>query len=426
MRLFMPDHRRYADSSAAIAVLEKPSVHILHVIGSLSPADGGPPEAVRQLAEVYPQTGNSLEILCQDEPNAPWLKTFPCPVHALGQRWLGRFGLSPRLWGWLHHHASRFDGIVMNGLWIFPDLAVRSAALRAGVPYLVFAHGALSPWFEQFRLKHIKKMLYWPLQYSVLRDARSVLFTSAAERDQATHSFRPNQWRATVVPYGLAEPKADAGAQIEAFFSQMPLLRDRRFLLFLSRLHMVKSCDLLIDAFARIAADFPDVHLVMAGPDQVRWKASLQQRCADAGIAQRVHWPGMLAGDVKWGALRAADALVLPSHTENFGVVVVESLAAGRPVLISNQVNIWPEIEKERVGLVDDDTLTGIERLLRRWFSLPEAERLEMIARTRPCFIRGYSMLGAANAINSVFASPDSGKPRSDESAERLPAHTAG
>src|SRR5580692_11737093 len=109
-------------------------MRILHVIGSLSPADGGPPEAVRQLTRAYLQIGVQVELVCQDPPGSSFLSEIPAPVHALGQRWLGRFGLSPRLWRWLHQNASRFDAIVMNGLWVFPDVAVRSAARHAGVP----------------------------------------------------------------------------------------------------------------------------------------------------------------------------------------------------------------------------------------------------------------------------------------------------
>lgn len=379
-------------------------MRILHVIGSLSPADGGPPEAVRQLARAYPGIGVTVEVVCQDPPDAPFLAGLTFPVDALNRGWPGRFGLSPRLWRWLHRNASRFDGVVMHGLWTFPDIAVRSAALSARVPYLVFAHGALSPWFEQYRLKHIKKTLYWPLQYAVLRDARSILFTSAAERDQATRSFHPNRWRSTCVPYGIGEPEGDPCTQVQAFFAHMPFLRNRRFLLFLSRIHPVKGCDHLIGAFARLAADFSDVHLVMAGPDPVDWKAKLQQQCADQGIADRVHWPGMLSGDLKWGALRAADAFVLPSHTENFGVVIVESLAAGRPVLITNQVSISPDILADGAGLADDDTLEGTERLLRRWLAMPEPERNAIAARAHPCFLSRYSMERAASSIKALLS----------------------
>ena len=147
-------------------------------------------------------------------------------------------------------------------------------------------------------------------------------------------------------------------------------LQNRRFLLFLARIHAKKGCDLLIEAFAKIAPAVPDVDLVIAGPDQGGLQAKLQRQADEAGIADRIHWAGMIDGDVKWGALRICNAFVLPSHSENFGIAVVESLAVGRPVLISNQVNIWPEIEADGAGLVEDDTPEGTERLLRHWFAL--------------------------------------------------------
>jgi glycosyltransferase involved in cell wall biosynthesis len=113
----------------------------------------------------------------------------------------------------------------------------------------------------------------------------------------------------------------------------------------------------------------------------------------------------MLSGDPKWGALRACDAFILPSHQENFGIAVVEALAVGRPVLISDQVNIWADIEADGSGLVEPDTLDGTVSLLRRWFDLPPAERDAMAARARPCFVRRYAMNRAAVAINRVFES---------------------
>lgn len=380
-------------------------MRFLHVIGSLSPADGGPPEAVRQLVRAYLEIGVDVELLSQDPPDASFLSDIPVEVHALGQRWLGRFGLSPRLWRWLHGHASRFDAIVMNGLWIFPDIAVRSAARRAEIPYAVFAHGALDPWFNtRYPLKHLKKRLYWPLQYRVLRDARAVLFTTSLERDLALTSFSPNQWNSLPVPYGISEPLGNAAAQIELFYRTLPQLRDRRFLLFMSRLHVKKGCDLLIDAFARVAGAYPDIDLVVAGPDQEGLQAQLQRQCEEKGIVRRVFWPGMIRGDLKWGALRAAEAFILPSHQENFGIAVVESLAAGRPVLSTNKVNIWKEIQDDGAGLIEDDTVEGTERLLRRWLEMSPSDQEAMAGRARPCFACRYSMKEAAIAIRDLFA----------------------
>lgn len=364
---------------------------------------------MRQLVRAYIQVGAGIEVVCLDDPAAPYLSGIPCPVHALGQSYLGRYGLSPRLWRWLHRNASRFDGIVMNGIWTFPGVAARFAARRARKPYAVFVHGALDPWFNRtYPFKHFKKIVYWPLQHSVLRDAQAVFFTTEAERDLALTSFKPSNWCSVVVPYGINDPEEsadDPGVQVRAIYQKIPALCGRRFLLFLGRIHEKKGCDLLIDAFARIAVLIPDVDLVMAGPDQDAMRAGLQRQVEKLQIAARVHWPGMLGGDLKWGALRACEAFVLPSHQENFGIAVVEALAVGRPVLISNQVNIWQNIEADQAGIVEEDTLEGTERLLRRWFALPQPERDAMGGRARRCFVARYAMNRAAVAINRVFES---------------------
>lgn len=385
-------------------------MRILHVIDTLSPASGGPPEAVRQLVLAYEQELPSarIEVVCLDRPGDSFLAGIPCPVHALGQRSLGRFAFSPRLWRWLHTHAARFDVIIMNGIWNFPGVAVRSAARRATKRYGVFVHGALDPWFNRkYPLKRVKKTLYWPIQYAVLRDAAAVFFTTAIERDLAQTSFQPSKWNGIVTPYGITdfgECREEFPAQIERFYDRVPALRGRRFLLFLGRIHEKKGCDLALKAFARVASDYPDVDFVIAGPDQMGMQAQLMRLSERLGIGGRVYWPGLIRGDLKWGALRACEAFVLPSHQENFGISVVEALCAGRPVLISNQVNIWEQIEADRVGLVDEDTLEGAARMLRRWLELSTAERDAMAVRARPCFLARYTMNRTARIINELFA----------------------
>ena len=398
--------RRLANRHPSPLELSNP-MHLLHVIGSLSPADGGPPEVTRQLMRAYPEIGDSMEVLCLDPPDAPFLSDVSCPVHALGPGRLGRFALSRRLTAWLQKNILRFDGIVMQGLWTFPGVAVRRASLSFGVPYCVFAHGALDPWFNQrYPLKHLKKRLYWPIQHPVLRDAQALFFTSAPELELAKKSFSPSHWTAALFPNGIHEPQGDPAAEIEAFYASAPALRSRRFLLFLGRIQQKKGCDILIEAFARVAAAAPDLDIVMAGPDQVGWQSTLQSRAEALGLSTRIHWPGMLGGKLKWGALRAADAFILPSHQENFCIAMVESLAARRPVLITNQINTWSIIERSGAGLVEEDTLPGIERLLRRWIDMPPAEREAMVARTYPCFLESFTLRRGALAIHSVFATP--------------------
>ncbi|WP_420238869.1 glycosyltransferase [Telmatobacter bradus] len=381
---------------------------ILHVIDTLNPDRGGPPEAVRQLIAAYANIGASTEIVCLDDPEASYLKNFTCPIHAMGQSYLGRYAFSPRLWHWMDENIERFDGIVMNGIWSFPGLALNRMARRRRRPYGVFVHGALDPWFNhKYPLKHLKKMLYWGVQYIVLRDALAVFFTTDTESRLAQQSFRPNLWSSVVVPYGINDPLLqwkDEEAQKEEFFRLHPRLRDRRYLLFLGRLHEKKGCDLLVDAFAQVADQDPELDLVMAGPDQADMQLRIKHLADRMGVMDRVHFTGMIRGAAKWGALQAAEALALPSHQENFGIAVVEALAVGKPVLISNQVNIWPDIKQDHVGLVEEDTSDGTRRLLRRWVEMSAIERARLTSGARSCFQRRYAMNRAAVAINDIFS----------------------
>jgi glycosyltransferase involved in cell wall biosynthesis len=380
-------------------------LRILHVITTLSPVDGGPPHAVRQLALAWAQIDVEAEVVTLDAPSEPFLQGLPFPVHALHDGQFGRFRYSRKLGPWLRQNLPRFDGVVVHGLWTYHNLAVRREARRAGKPYGVFTHGGIDPWFnKKYPGKYRKKKLFWPWQYPVLRDAVRVFFTSDVERNLAKTSFQPNKWTPQVVRYGLNDPTGDPRAQIEAFLEKFPALRGRRYLFFLGRLHEKKGCDLLVRAFASIAASAPELQLVIAGPDQEGLQAKLEAMARDLGIATRVHWPGLIGGDLKWGALRAAEAFVLPSHQENFGIAVAESLAAGRPVLISNEVNIWREIQADGVGLVEPDTLEGTEKLLQGWLALSEAERAAMASRCYDAFRRRYLMKETVLAIQRTFA----------------------
>ena len=377
-------------------------VKVLHVITSLNPDDGGPPEMVRQLAANFTAIGDTVEVATLDVPGAPYLENRAFPVHALGPR-NSSFGYSPRLKSWLYDNASRFDLVVISNVWLYPSVAGWRAAKRAQVPYVVFTHGALDIFFKKrYPLKHLKKLLYWPLQYIILRSAAAVLFTSELERELALASFRPNLWRSVVVPYGTNPPPDEPERQLAAFYARVPSMQNRRFLLFLSRIHEKKGCDLLISAFAELAPHYPDVDLVIAGPDQASLQGRLQKQAEEAGIAARVHWPGMLQGDAKFGAFRAAEAFVLPSHQENFGIVVAEALACGTPVLISNQVNIWHEIEADQVGLVEPDTLPGTVNLLRRWLDMPATERRRMADATQATFQQRFWLRKTAQSLHTL------------------------
>ena len=378
-------------------------MRLLHVIQGLSPAHGGPPENLRQLAFAFKEIGVDVEVLSLDVPGAAYLDRYPFQVVAMGPARF-TYGYNRRLLQWLRAHAGSYDGVVVEGVWQYNGVAVRAAA-RGRVPYLVFTHGMLDPWFQQtYPFKHLKKYLYWfAAQYSVLHDAFRVVFTTDQERELATKSFWPHTWRSVVVPLGTNRPGGDPTQQKEAFYAACPDARGRRFLLFLGRIHRKKGCDLLIEAFARVAELDPGMDIVVAGPDQVALQAKLVHLAAERGVGNRVHWPGMLQGDAKWGAFYAAEAFVLPSHQENFGIAIAEAIACSKPVLISNKVNIWHYVTEDGVGLVDEDTVEGTERMLRSWFMMSEADKQAMSARTEASFDRRFSMRNCALALRAIF-----------------------
>jgi len=371
------------------------------MVQTLDPRSGGVATAVLSLSEAIARQGHDVEITTLDAPDAERPTATSLPIHALARRPQG-YGYSPHLLPWLQEHGSKFDCAIVNGCWQYSGLAAWRQFAHSPVPYYVFPHGMIDPWFKRtYPLKHLKKWLYWPwAEYRVLRDARGVIFTSDAERLQARKSFSLYRARERVSPLGIETPPAGSS---DEFFARFPHLRGKRIVLFLGRLHVKKGCDLLINAFEQTAPDDESIGLVIAGPDQDGHEATLRARASRSSKGDRIHFVGMLEGVVKWGALRAADVFILPSHQENFGLSVVEALACGVPVLISKPVNISTEVQEDGAGFVDSDDLPGTARLLQRWFSMGEAERNAMRPRAAACFAKRFEIGRAATLLLNIL-----------------------
>ena len=374
----------------------------LHLMHSVDPAYGGPIEALIRSDAAWRRLGHSREIASLDTPGDRWVAECPIPVHPLGsevtRRWAKRFpllryGFTPHLVPWLRRHAAGYDAMVVHGLWNYTDLAARRVLPALGIPYFVYTHGMLDPWF---RVAHptkywAKQVVWWCAEEPLLRHARAVLFTCEGERRAAHRAFWPWRFPAEVVSYGTGDPPSPTAAQDAAFRAALPDLKSP-YLLFLGRLHEKKGCDLLVCAFARVAATHPDLDLVLAGPDPCGLRSRLEALARRLGIAHRVHWPGLLRDGAKWGALYGCRAFVLPSHGENFGVAVAEAMACAKPVLVSDRVNIAPEIRQAGAGLVAPDTVEGTEWLLRGFLAFSHDAAAAMGRRARLCFERRFDI----------------------------------
>lgn len=379
--------------------------HILELTSSIDPRGGGVIAGLTALASERAIHGHETTIVSLDAPDA--FDPASLPFHWVGVGpGLGSYRYTSRLSQWLSTHVRDFDAVIINGLWQWHSFGAWRTLRRLGVPYLVFTHGMLDPWFKRrYPLKHLKKMLYWPwAEYRVVRDAAAVCFTCEQERILAKQSFRLYQARERVTGLGIAPPPPATQAQIQAFLAAIPAARNKRVLLFLSRIHEKKGCDLLIQAFAQELAKDTSWHLVIAGPDQDGWKKKLELMAQKHGISERISWPGMLTGEAKWGAFRAAEVFCLPSHQENFGLVVAEALACGCPVLISDQVNIFQEVLSDVAGFVEPDTAAGCASLLRRWQALPHFEAAQMRTRAIAVYHRHFHVSASMTNIDAVIA----------------------
>ena len=397
-------------------------MRLLHLLRSLNPAHGGPIEAVRLMTLAHLAQGHQVEIASLDLPGDPQ-PILPVTPHALGPA-RGTFGYAPALVPWLRTNHQRFDAVIVNGLWQYQGYGTRKALHKTATPYYVYPHGMLDPWFKhEYPRKHLKKWLYWPWgDYRVLRDAAATFFTCEEEKLLAPQSFWLYRANGIVTGMGTRQPEADLATARLHFLADHPQLQGKRIILFMGRIHPKKGCDLLLQAFAKALGTYPDWHLLFVGPDQLGWQGELQELAASLNITDRVTWAGPRMGEAKWGALAAAEVFALPSHQENFGIAVAEALACRKPVLISDKVNIWREIQHDRAGLISPDTLEGTAGLLQQWAALSSAERHDYGERAHACFLQHFEIRHCAATVIDIIQQQKTSHPHPHQTTPGAPS----
>jgi len=322
---------------------------ILHVIPSVGPQRGGPSVLMRTLARALSQAGMEVHIATTDD-NGP--DRLPVP-HGVPQQEDGAtFWYFPRqtrfytfswpLTRWLARHVREFDLVHIHALFSYAALPAALLAHRAGVPYIVRPLGTLNRWGIENRRPWLKRFSFRVLESRILASAAGIHYTSEQELVEAGElgvSAHP-----LIIPNAVELPVAQASRPVR--------FAHRRTILFLSRFDRKKGLDLLFEAFARVRQQCPDALLVLAGTGDPALVATLKNNADRLGIAPNVIWAGFLSGDDKWAALTSADVFVLPSYSENFGIALVEALACGCPVVLSDQVGIHREISRAEAGLV--------------------------------------------------------------------------
>ncbi len=348
-------------------------MRILHVIPTISARYGGPAKACGEMSMALADRGHEVEIFTTNydgfggyvEPSVSPLTerrsditvhTFPVDVPP------DYFRISRPLARALNERLSAIDVLHVHSLYLFTTLASGFFAHRHKVPLILRPHGTLDPYIYP-RHRWRKFVVEWLYQNRLFKRAAAVHYTTEEERTLAApYTFsRPG----FVAPLGLNIEDYRPLPPRGSFRTRYPETRDKAILLFLGRINFKKGLDVLAKAFGEVAKCRDDVHLVIAGPDNDGLKPKVEAWLKGEGVWEKTTFTGMLVGETKLAALRDADLFVLPSFSENFGIAVIEAMACGLPVLISDKVNIHREIDKAGAGFVEPvDPARFAERIL--------------------------------------------------------------
>lgn len=384
---------------------------ILHVIGDLAPVSGGPAKACFEMARAVARRGHRLAIYTTDFGQAPGaVPAGGAPVVRDGVE-LRHFPLQPpRIWlaSWPLRRAllgdvAGFDLVHVHSLYLFHDWAAAAACRRARIPYLVRPHGALDPYIH--RRHRAKKAIFdrW-FQDRMLAGAAAIHYTAEEEMRLATPYVHGAP--GVVIPNGLDLADYARLPAKGSFRARHPEIGDRRILLFLGRINFKKGLDILAAAVGRLKRE--DLHLVIAGPDG-GFLADSKRFVAEAGIESRTSFVGMLQGEAKLAAFTDASLFLLPSYSENFGISVIEAMACGLPVLVSDKVNIWREVLADGAGLAAPCDAAAFANLIAE--VVDDVPRLARMGEAgRQSVARRYDWASIALRLEAVYQAVLAGK----------------
>jgi glycosyltransferase involved in cell wall biosynthesis len=359
-------------------------MRILNVTETYAPflEFGGPPVKVRALSEGLARRGHQVTVLTADWGVEKRLQTQEEKITAerspFGWRreengvqaiyvptWMRYRTVSwnPAVKRYCRARLQNFDVVHIFGMYDLLGPAVAEASRKRGLPYVLEPIGMFLPIVRNLWLK---RMYHAVWGRRLLQGASAVIATSGQEIEELVSGGLPRA-RVVLRRNGVEVPRT--WPERGAFRKSQGISPEEKLVLFLGRLSAKKSPDLLLKAFAELSGHATGIPmtLVFAGPDDGGAESELEQLATQLGIRKKVQFAGAIFGETKWAAYRDADVFVLPSQNENFGNTAAEAVAAGTPVIVTEQCGIAPLLADE-AGLVirhDRAALAGaLERVL--------------------------------------------------------------
>ena len=357
-------------------------IKLLSIIDSLELEKGGPSHSLIDIAIANQKNGIQHDILFLGK-RIKNIQKIKINIISLDNRIL-KFGFSLKLIFWLLKNRKNYDLFIIHGLWQFITLASRFF-LRG--KYLVFTHGMLDPYFGTENFKTLKKKLYWFLfEKKNLLKAKFVLSNSKKEFHQFKNTFvNTNGIKFKIVNYGLFPKSLDFKISKEKFIKNFPFVKNKKTILYMNRIDPKKGCDLLIKSFAKIK-NKRNYLLLIAGDTNSKYGKEMIKLKNELKQESHIYFLNFLKDQIKWGAYEYSNFSILPSHGENFGVSVIESLFTKTPIICSNKVGISNYIKKYKAGMVIKNNEQSIISALEKSFHLNKEKNKKLKENSFKCF----------------------------------------
>lgn len=362
---------------------------ILHIIPSVSLIRGGPSHAVLEMVWELRQQGIEAVIATTNDDGSGVLKVplnqwvnYPISATEAGKTVpvqffsrfspssasLREFAFSFSLTLWLWQHVREYDLLHIHAVFSYPSAIAIKIACAAKVPYIIRPLGSLNQWSLQQNAQ--KKQFYLRLIQQEIQQANALHFTSTYEQQEAKASGL--SFSSFVLPHGLTMSPAVPEAKIQ-LRKWLNLPDEAPIILFLSRLHPKKGLDALITALGQLSSQ--SFQFVIAGRGAPEYETELHQQLQTVGIRDRTHFVGFVSGDRKHLLLQGSDLFALPSHSENFGIAVLEAMAAELPVLITPEVALADLVQSEQLGWVASQAPSELAFAIQACLDAPQEAR---------------------------------------------------
>ncbi|MCJ8279697.1 MAG: glycosyltransferase, partial [Rivularia sp. ALOHA_DT_140] len=309
---------------------------ILIVIPALGGVYGGTSKIAIELAQALGKQNIEVDIVTTDANGSARLNV---EVHNWVQqkyyrvkyfpywRW-DDYKVSWSLTKWLFQHVTDYDLVHSIAVFSIPTLIAHWICQLYDIPYVMNPQGMLEPWALSYKAWK-KRIYYIVVEKPILQRASAIQMLSSAEAENI--KLLNLQAPEIIIPNGLHRQDFEQLHNPEIFYRQFPDTRNKTLILFLGRIDPKKGLDLLATAFGKIHAQFPQTHLIAAGPDNIGFLPTAKEYFANAACLEAVTFTGMLTGSLKYAALAAANIYVAPSYSEGFSMSVLEGMASGLP-----------------------------------------------------------------------------------------------